>query len=177
MPHTSTPSNSSDIARLIRRYESRKLYDTEESRYVSLDELATWVRDGQQVRVIDVSTDADVTAQTLTQIILEEGKKGVVLSSELLHDLVRRGERAVATGVHQVKAGVENFVQRSLDRLAPVQKAREEMAELKARLADLETSLSQFSDAAPRAGTAAPGKASGRPRRTPGKSSKKGESS
>jgi polyhydroxyalkanoate synthesis repressor PhaR len=164
------PHSSSDIARLIRRYESRKLYDTEESRYVSLDELATWVRDGQQVRVIDVATDGDVTAQTLTQIILEEGKKGVVLSSELLHDLVRRGERAVATGVHQVKAGVENFVQRSLDRLAPVQKAREEMAELKARLADLETSLSQFSDA-PRAAPGSPAKAAARVRRPQGKSS------
>ena len=39
--------------RLIKRYESRKLYDTEESRYVSLDELAEWIRTGKDVKVVD----------------------------------------------------------------------------------------------------------------------------
>ena len=150
----------SEIARLIRRYESRKLYDTEESRYVSLEEVATWVRAGQQVRVLDVSTDADVTAQTLTQIILEEGKRGLVLSTDLLHDLVRRGERAVVTSVHQVKVGVETFVQRSIDRLGPVHKTREEMADLKARLVELEASLSQISH-----DSGVPAKRPGRPRK------------
>ena len=38
--------------RLIKRYESRKLYDTEESRYVSLEEIGDWVRHGQQVQVV-----------------------------------------------------------------------------------------------------------------------------
>jgi polyhydroxyalkanoate synthesis repressor PhaR len=136
----------SPMPRLIRRYESRKLYDTEESRYVALEEVATWVRLGQEVRVIDIATDADATAQTLTQIILDEGKRGSTLPSELLHDLVRRGERVVVSGAQQVKEGVEGFVQRSIDRLAPVQKAREEMADLKARLADLEASLAEFAD-------------------------------
>ena len=60
------------MIRLIKRYESRKLYDTEESRYVSLDEIAEWVRTGQEVKVIDNASADDVTAQTLTQIILEE---------------------------------------------------------------------------------------------------------
>ena len=142
-------TQQTQLPRLIRRYESRKLYDTEESRYVALEELATWVRQGQEVRVVDNTTDADATAQTLTQIILDEGKRGSTLPSELLHDLVRRGERVVVSGVQQVKEGVEGFVQRSIDRLAPVQKAREEMADLKARLADLEASLSQLSDDGP----------------------------
>ena len=62
------------MIRLIKRYESRKLYDTEESRYVSLDEIATWVRNGQEVRVVDNATNNDVTSQTLTQIILDEGR-------------------------------------------------------------------------------------------------------
>ena len=64
------------MIRLIKRYESRKLYDTEESRYVSLDEISTWIRAGQEVRVMDNATNNDVTSQTLTQIILEEGRKG-----------------------------------------------------------------------------------------------------
>lgn len=64
------------MVRLIKRYESRKLYDTEESRYVSLDEVADWIRTGQEVRVQDNASGADVTAQTLTQIILDEGRRG-----------------------------------------------------------------------------------------------------
>lgn len=129
------------MARVIKRYESRKLYDAQESRYVSLEEIGAWVRAGEEVRVVDNATNADVTAPTLTQIILDEGKKGVVLSSELLHELVRRGERAVATSVEQVRQGVDRFVQKSIDRLAPVQRARAEMSDLRRRLQDLEDSL------------------------------------
>ena len=84
------------MIRLIKRYGSRKLYDTEESRYVALDELAGWIRTGQQIKVIDNKTSDDVTAQTLTQIISEEGRRGTsLLPNELLHELIRAGEQAV----------------------------------------------------------------------------------
>lgn len=130
------------MIRLIKRYESRKLYDTEESRYVSLDEIAAWVREGQEVRVVDNATDADVTSQTLTQIILEEGRKGTaLLPSELLHELVRMGERAVETGRERVQQGVDRLVQASVDRLGPLRRAREEMSRLRSQLEHLETSL------------------------------------
>ena len=130
------------MIRLIKRYESRKLYDTEESRYVSLDEIAGWVRGGQEVRVVDNATGADVTSQTLTQIILDEGRRGTsFLPSELLHDLVRMGERAVSSGFEQVSSGVDRLVQASIDRLAPVRRVREEMSSLRARLEQLESSL------------------------------------
>jgi polyhydroxyalkanoate synthesis repressor PhaR len=130
------------MIRLIKRYESRKLYDTEESRYVSLEEIAAWVREGQEVRVIDNGTSGDVTSQTLTQIILDEGRRGTSsLPSELLHELVRLGERAVHTGVEQVQHGVDRLVQASIDRLGPVRRAREEMSSLRSRLEQLETSL------------------------------------
>lgn len=130
------------MIRLIKRYESRKLYDTEESRYVSLEEIASWVREGQEVRVIDNATSGDVTSQTLTQIILDEGRRGTSsLPSELLHELVRLGERAVHSGVEQVQSGVDRLVQASIDRLAPVRRAREEMSSLRSRLEQLEESL------------------------------------
>lgn len=130
------------MIRLIKRYESRKLYDTEESRYVSLEEMAEWIRTGQEIRVVDNATGAEVTAQTLTQLILEEGRRGVALSSELLHDLVRLGERAMTRGVETVQQAADRFVQRSVDRLTPVKQAREEMSELRRRLEELETTLS-----------------------------------
>ena len=133
------------MIRLIKRYESRKLYDTEESRYVSLEEIASWVRKGQDVRVVDNATSADVTSQTLTQIILDEGRKGTaLLPSELLHELVRMGEKAVSTGMEHVQSGVDRLVQASIDRLGPVKRAREEMSRLKARLEDLEASLKRL---------------------------------
>lgn len=130
------------MIRVIKRYESRKLYDTEESRYVSLDDIALWVREGQEVRVVDNATSADVTAQVLTQIILDEGKKGTsFLPTELLHELVRAGEKAVATGVEQVQGTVDRLVQASFDRLGPVRRAREEMSHLRTRLTELEQTL------------------------------------
>lgn len=130
------------MIRLIKRYESRKLYDTEESRYVSLEEIASWIRKGQDVRVVDNATSTDVTSQTLTQIILEEGRKGTTsLPSDLLHDLVRMGEKAVSSGVETMQSGVDRLFQASIDRLGPVRRAREEMSRLKTRLEDLESSL------------------------------------
>ena len=129
------------MIRLIKRYESRKLYDTEESRYVSLDEIANWIRQGQDVKVLDNATNNDVTSQTLTQIILDEGRKGTsFLPNELLHDLVRLGEKAVNTGMEQVQQGVDKLI----DRLGPVRRAREEMSSLRARLEQLENSLAEL---------------------------------
>lgn len=137
------------MIRLVKRYESRKLYDTEESRYVSLEEIATWVRQGQEVKVVDNATGADVSSQTLTQIILDEGRKGTAfLPSELLHELVRLGERAVHNGMEQMQHGVDRLVQASIDRLAPVRRAREEMSGLRARLEQLEASLADLETAA-----------------------------
>jgi polyhydroxyalkanoate synthesis repressor PhaR len=130
------------MIRLIKRYGSRKLYDTEESRYVSLDELAGWIRSGQQIRVIDNKTSDDVTSQTLTQIISEEGRKGTaLLPNEMLHELIRIGEQAVSTGVEQLQNRMDQLVQASIDRIGPVRRAREEMARLRERLEDLESSL------------------------------------
>lgn len=130
------------MIRVIKRYESRKLYDTEESRYVSLDDVAAWVREGQQVRIVDNATSEDVTAQTLTQIILEEGRKGIsFLPSDLMHELVRVGERAVTTGVEQIQQGVDRIVRGSLDRFAPLRRVREDMTLLRQRLEELEGSL------------------------------------
>ena len=133
------------MIRLIKRYGSRKLYDTEESRYVSLDEIGAWVRQGQEIRVVDNQTSDDVTAQTLTQVILEEGRKGTSFPpSELLHELIRRGEDMVTTGVDTIQQGVDKLLQASIDRLGPVKKMREETNVLRKRLEELESALNRM---------------------------------
>ena len=61
-------------ARTIKRYANRKLYDTRDSRYVTLELIAAMVRAGDDIRVIDNTTQADLTTATLAQIIFEEEK-------------------------------------------------------------------------------------------------------
>jgi polyhydroxyalkanoate synthesis repressor PhaR len=142
--HSDTIGNIEGDAmiRLIKRYGSRKLYDTEESRYVSLDELAGWIRQGQEIRVIDNRSSDDVTSHTLTQIISEEGRRGTtLLPNELLHELIRIGEQAVSSGVEQLQTKMDRLVQASIDRIGPVRRAREEMGRLRERLENLEDSL------------------------------------
>ncbi len=136
------------MTRLIKRYGSRKLYDTEESRYVSLDELAGWIRSGQDIQVIDNADGSDVTTLTLTQIISEEGRRGKgFLPSELLHNLIRFGEKTVTASVGKVQNGVDKVMRSSLDRLEPVREAREEMSRLKERLEKLERSIAELETA------------------------------
>ena len=62
--------------RVIKRYANRKLYDTRDSKYVTLDRIAEFVRNGEEVKVIDNRSKADLTKVTLAQIIYEEQKSG-----------------------------------------------------------------------------------------------------
>ena len=76
----------------IKKYANRRLYDMERSIYVTLDDIASIVRQGKSVVVRDAKTGEDVTAFILTQIILEEArKKNVFLSAPLLHLMIRHG--------------------------------------------------------------------------------------
>lgn len=61
--------------RVIKRYANRKLYDTTQSSYVTLDEIAQMVRDGDEVSIIDNKTGNDLTRVTLAQILFEEEKR------------------------------------------------------------------------------------------------------
>jgi polyhydroxyalkanoate synthesis repressor PhaR len=74
---------------IIKKYGNRRLYDTAESRYVNLDDLAAMVRAGKDVRVVDAKTGRDWTRVTLTQIITEDAKgKPTGLPLELLRQLI-----------------------------------------------------------------------------------------
>jgi polyhydroxyalkanoate synthesis repressor PhaR len=59
---------------VIKKYENRRLYDTTNSRYVNLDEVAQALRDGNDVQVVDAATGEDITRLILTQIIVENAK-------------------------------------------------------------------------------------------------------
>ena len=82
---------------LIKKYSNRRLYDTEKSTYVSLNDLAETIREGREVKVIEAKTKEDVTAYILTQIILEEAKnKNILLPVPLLSLIIRYGENVLS---------------------------------------------------------------------------------
>lgn len=82
---------------LLKKYSNRRLYDTEKSAYVTLSDVAQMIRDGRWVSVVDADSGEDVTAFTLTQIIMEEAKKkNALLPVPLLHLVIRYGENLLA---------------------------------------------------------------------------------
>ncbi len=81
---------------VIRKYSNRRLYDTDESRYVTVDEVAHKIRRGEDLRVVDVSSGTDLTQQTLTQIIMEGRGAAKLLPVPLLYELVRMEDDALA---------------------------------------------------------------------------------
>ncbi len=83
------------MGRVIKRYGNRKLYDTRESRYITLDEIAGYVREGEEVSVIENQTGTDLTVVAFAQIILEEERRrgDGFLSLAFLRQLIRNGEQ------------------------------------------------------------------------------------
>jgi polyhydroxyalkanoate synthesis repressor PhaR len=80
---------------LVKKYSNRRLYDTEDSRYITLDELAHKLRRGSDVRVVDAKSGDDLTQATLTQIILESDAARR-LPVSLLTQLLRMQDDALA---------------------------------------------------------------------------------
>lgn len=75
---------------LIKRYASRRLYNTETSDYVTLEDIAGFIRAGREVQIVDLKSGDDLTRQYLLQIVAEHESKGEnVLPINVLTDLVR----------------------------------------------------------------------------------------
>ncbi len=78
---------------LIKKYQNRRLYNTEESRHMTLEEIAKLIREGHDIRVVDSQNNQDITKQILAQIILEEEKNQKdLLPVSLLYQIIRANE-------------------------------------------------------------------------------------
>lgn len=77
--------------RIVKRYANRKLYDTQRSRYVTLEQIADMIRGGEDVKIVDNNSKEDLTAITLTQIIFEEEKKQSFLPLSALRNIIQSG--------------------------------------------------------------------------------------
>lgn len=146
------PCYISMMPRVVKRYANRKLYDTQSSRYVSLDDVAGFVRGGEDVQVLDNSSGDDLTAVTLAQIILEdERRKKSFVSLPLLRDLVRGSGDAIADATQRAsdvidefrakaEETVSEFVTDSVSRrdafLETIERSRQSLDELQQRIDD-----------------------------------------
>ncbi len=117
----STEASQGDAAepKIIKRYSNRKLYDTEASKYVTLDEIARMVKAGDELRIIDNETKEDLTSVTLTQIIYEEEKRESRMPLSMLRNLIQtRGntlqeffDRSVRGPALELRGSVEKNIE------------------------------------------------------------------
>jgi polyhydroxyalkanoate synthesis repressor PhaR len=162
----------------IKKYGNRRLYDTTNSRYINLDDIATLIREGKEVKVVDAKTGQDLTRVTLTQIITEDAKdKPTGLPLELLRQLIVAGDEvrqefimwylksafdtyekvqdAVQNRLGEVQSAILSPVELMKKLLGSPSPARPEpdpeMEALRNRIAELETRLQQSSKPKPRA--------------------------
>jgi polyhydroxyalkanoate synthesis repressor PhaR len=127
---------------VIKRYPNRKLYDTDAKKYITLDGIADLIRQGQDVRVIDHTTEEDLTAVTLTQIIFEQEKKSSgFLPTSVLTGLVQAGGETLNSLRRSLTSPLDllNHVDQEIDRrLQKLQErgdlAKEEVAHLREKL-------------------------------------------
>lgn len=162
---------------LIKKYGDRRLYDTRRKRYVTLQDIAGMIRNGEAVEVRDSRTGEDLTRIVLMQIVMEEDRqRGSGLPTQFLHQLVAVSDRAthellsgyldnsaelinkVRSEVETTLSGAKRAVTNPLDffralipaQAGDLQHANEEIANLRKRIEELEAQL----DAKPRKTTA-----------------------
>ena len=131
---------------LIKRYANRKLYHTQEKRYVSLSDIRDRIREGADVMVIDNESGEDITSVTLSQIIYEQEKKREgLLPPSVLKDLVKAGSGTVfdsvrkivdtglgaaRTGREEVEKGIRRFLRSGEISGPEADRLREELGEV-----------------------------------------------
>jgi polyhydroxyalkanoate synthesis repressor PhaR len=103
-------------ARIIKRYANRKLYDTQHSRYVTLDQIAEMIRGGDDVKIVDNKSKEDLTSVTLAQIIFEEEKRQKsFLPLQAMRNIIQSGGESISQLVNQAKGRMSQMLPRKKD--------------------------------------------------------------
>ena len=116
--------------RVVKRYTNRKLYDTQRSRYVTLDQIAGLIRAGQDIKIIDNTSKEDLTSITLAQIIFEQEKKqNSFLSLPAMKNIIQSGGESLSELASHagatVKEKVRSVFRRDGDSPEPVESEAE----------------------------------------------------
>jgi polyhydroxyalkanoate synthesis repressor PhaR len=97
--------------KIIKRYANRKLYDTERSSYVTLDDISVMIKAGEEVQVVDNKSGEDLTSVTFAQIIFEAEKKKSVMPLSLLRTIIRDGSDAIGEFTREQVGKVQDRAQ------------------------------------------------------------------
>lgn len=98
---------------LIKKYGNRRLYSTETSSYITLSELESMVKNGKEIRVIDTKTEEDITAQVLTQILVEGGKAKSI-PVDFLEKIIRQRSDMIGSLISRSTENIEKGVDSAL---------------------------------------------------------------
>jgi polyhydroxyalkanoate synthesis repressor PhaR len=97
--------------KIIKRYQNRKLYDTQQSCYVTLDDIAKMIRSNEEVMVIDNKSKNDITAATLTQIIFESEKKASQYAPLFtLREIIQNGNGSISSYLAKLGAFPQDYM-------------------------------------------------------------------
>ena len=112
------------MKKIYKKYPNRRIYDTDASSYVTLIEVEEAIREGNEVQVVDVKRNEDVTALILTQIIMERAKKNQsLIPVKLLHLFIQAGETVMTEFF-------DNYFEKSLENFLAYRKQMEEQFKL-----------------------------------------------
>lgn len=136
MPDVEQAVDARKDPKVIKRYTNRKLYDTVESRYVTLDEISEMIKAGSEVRIVDNRSKEDLTSVTLAQIIFEEEKKRSKMPLGMLRDIIRHSGETL-TGFVQTSVG------QASQKLASIKEEAEVLRDRILRREDAEAAAAQ----------------------------------
>ena len=102
---------------IITKYSSRRLYNTQTSEYVTLDQIAEFIRNGKEVQIIDKETNEDVTNQYLLQIISDyEIKKGASIPKDILTEIIKSYSDASKNFMPEILSQTFNFMKENQEK-------------------------------------------------------------
>ena len=102
---------------IITKYSSRRLYNTQTSEYVTLDQIAVFIRDGKEIQIIDKETNEDVTNQYLLQIISDyEIKKGASIPKDILTEIIKSYSDASKNFMPEILSQTFNFMKENQEK-------------------------------------------------------------
>jgi polyhydroxyalkanoate synthesis repressor PhaR len=141
--------------KIIKRYQNRKLYDTSDSCYVTLEDISEMIKLGEDVEVIDNETKEDLTAVTLAQIIFEEQKRKThVLPLNTFTQIIQSGgetikevvAKTIETGAREianVRSFIDDKVRPAYENIQQIPSVQAEIKQLRTKIDALERKLSE----------------------------------
>ena len=141
--------------KIIKRYQNRKLYDTSDSCYVTLEDIGDMIKMGDEVQIVDNQTKEDLTAVTLAQIIFEEQKKKTNIQpldtfreiiqsgGEIISDFVSKAVTSGGREIQTVRKIVDENIKPAVEHIRDLPSVQTEIKDLKSRLSELEDKLTK----------------------------------